>query len=162
MAAEGPTDLPGEPGPGRQFDFWLGSWDLAWEDGTGTNEISAIIDGMVIHEQFDGRPGSPLRGISVSAWDSTIGRWRQTWVDSNGAYLDFIGSFEGGRMILERTTADGIRQRMVWFDIESDSLRWNWERASSDGSDWDVLWAVRYRRRDLPTDRRDLATDPVT
>ena len=42
----------------RQFDFWLGEWDLTWgKDGRGKNVITSIYDGCVIQERFDGRPG---------------------------------------------------------------------------------------------------------
>ncbi len=35
-----PTEVPGGP---RSFDFWLGSWDVIWENGRGTNEVLAIL-----------------------------------------------------------------------------------------------------------------------
>jgi hypothetical protein len=50
----------------RALDFWVGEWDGRWEGGSGTNVISAAHDGTVILERFDGRPGTALRGISVS------------------------------------------------------------------------------------------------
>jgi hypothetical protein len=40
----------------------------------------------------------------------------------------------------------GARFRMRWFDIEADSLSWEWQRAV-DGGDWETLWAIAYRRR---------------
>jgi len=135
----------------RQFDFWLGSWDLTWEpDGRGVNEVRSILDDRVILENFDGRPAIPLAGMSVSIFDADLGRWRQTWVDTNGAYLDFTGGLAGDRMILERTTATGWLQRMVWSEIDARSLHWSWEH-SHDGRSWTVDWAIDYRRRPLVT-----------
>ena len=137
----------------REFDFWLGGWDLTWEpDGRGTNTITSILRDRVILEQFDGSPSIPLRGMSVSAFDPGSGRWKQTWVDSDGGYLDFVGGMAGDRMILERTAKPGVLQRMAWFDIEPESLRWNWERSTDDGATWKVVWAITYRRRDLADD----------
>ena len=105
----------------RQFDFWLGHWDLRWEpDGRGVNEIVTILDDHGILERFDGRPSIPLAGMSVSVFDDTIGRWRQVWVDSDGQYLDFIGGLDGDRMVLERRRADGRLQRMVWSNIDAE------------------------------------------
>lgn len=136
-----------------QFDFWVGEWDLAWGDNaTGRNVIEKTLDGCVIVENFDGSPGTPLRGMSVSTYNARQGQWQQTWVDNQGSYLDFTGGYEGARMVLQRTAtaADGrhVLQRMVWFDISGDSLRWHWENSRDDGATWDVLWAIRYTRAD--------------
>jgi hypothetical protein len=138
----------------RQFDFWIGEWDLAWgENGHGTNSIIPILDGYVIQENFDGRPAIPLQGLSVSTYTPSLGQWQQTWVDNSGTYLDFVGGLEDGRMVLSRTVTVGgkaIRQRMVWFNIAAGSLDWNWERSDDGGQTWQVLWAIRYTRKTVP------------
>jgi hypothetical protein len=134
--------------PARQFDFWLGHWDLSWEpDGRGVNLITSILDAHVILERFDGRPSIPLAGMSVSVFDRQVDRWRQVWVDSDGQYLDFVGGFESDRMVLERRRPDGRRQRMVWCDIEPESVHWSWQHSDDDGRSWTVDWAIDYRRR---------------
>ena len=84
----------------RQFDFWLGEWDLTWgESGRGINRITAVLDNRVIQEEFDGTPSTPLRGLSVSTYNAQMGKWQQTWVDNTGSYLDFVGEFVDGKMI---------------------------------------------------------------
>jgi hypothetical protein len=41
----------------RDFDFWLGDWDVSWGEGErGTNVTEAIFGSKVILERFDGRP----------------------------------------------------------------------------------------------------------
>ena len=35
----------------RELDFWVGEWDGRWEGGSGTNVISAELDGTVILER---------------------------------------------------------------------------------------------------------------
>ena len=58
---------PGRQAGAKQFDFWLGEWDLTWgEDGRGTNRITLILDEQVIQEEFDGTPAISLKGLSVS------------------------------------------------------------------------------------------------
>ncbi|MCA9955727.1 MAG: hypothetical protein KC434_13450, partial [Anaerolineales bacterium] len=75
----------------RQFDFWLGEWDLTWgDDGRGTNVITAVLDNRVIKEEFDGTLSTPLQGLSVSTYNTQLGKWQQTWVDNQGSYLDFV------------------------------------------------------------------------
>lgn len=149
FSAEPGASPCGSPEAG-QFDFWIGEWDLEWGDGhTGTNRIRKALDGCVIVEEFDGTPAIALRGMSVSSHNSRLGQWQQTWVDNQGGYLDFVGGIRGSRMVLEREAVrDGekIRQRMVWYDIEADSLKWNWERSKDNGESWEVLWKIHYRR----------------
>lgn len=132
----------------EQFDFWLGSWDVTWEGGGGTNTITRILDSRVIQEQFE----SPdLRGLSVSTFNERTGRWHQTWVDNQGSYLDFVGGWQvDGRMILSRTAeheGQTIHQRMVWYDITSAALEWHWERSADGGKTWEVLWHISYRKQ---------------
>jgi len=86
-----------------------------------------------------------LQGLSVTVREAATGRWRQTWVDSNGTYLDFAGGVgDDGAMEL-RTDRDGVLHRMRWTDVERDSLVWHWERERDGG--WDELWRIDYRRR---------------
>lgn len=132
----------------EQFDFWLGSWDVSWEGGSGTNTISKILDGRVIQEQFE---APQLRGLSVSVFNERSGRWHQTWVDNSGGYLDFVGGMEDdGRMILSRQMEQEghtFQQRMVWYDIAPDSLEWHWERSADAGQSWQLLWHISYQRK---------------
>ena len=136
--------------PERQFDFWLGEWQVTWgEDGRGTNSIRLILDDRVLLENFDARPAMSFRGMSVSVYNAALGKWLQTWVDSQGSYLDFVGEFTAGQMILQRQAMiDGlpVLQRMVWYNIASDNLDWNWERSGDGGQMWQVLWKIHYTR----------------
>ncbi|MBL8515371.1 MAG: hypothetical protein JNM76_00265 [Betaproteobacteria bacterium] len=139
----------------RQFDFWLGDWTARFAGGdgktvTGRNTVGTLYDGCVIVEQFDGAPGSPLKGMSHSVYDGNAKRWKQTWVDNSGGYLDFIGGWEGDRMILTRETernGQRFQQRMVWFDISREAFNWHWERSDDGGKTWKVNWRIAYQRR---------------
>jgi len=141
----------------RQFDFWVGEWDLTWPGqnggslGHGTNSINRILDGCVVEENFSGESSMPLRGTSVSTFDASAGKWKQTWVDNEGGYLDFTGEFSSGQMILQRqaTRPDGTRimQRMVWKNITANELDWSWEASSDGGKSWQVNWPIHYKRR---------------
>lgn len=133
----------------RQFDFWVGDWDLTWEGGTGHNHISAVLGGAVILEEFSADAPEELRGMSVSTVSSETGGWRQTWVDNSHGYLDFTGGMRDGEMILERegqVKGTRVRQRMVWTDITADQLTWRWERSDDGGTTWRTLWQIQYRR----------------
>ena len=138
------------PEPAHAFDFWIGTWEARWSgDHVGRSRVSMILDDRVVLEQFDGRPGTPLEGMSVSTWDQNAGIWRQTWVDNQGSYLDFAGGPVDGRFELVRSAeVEGrpVRQRMVWSEIEPDAFRWQWQLAPDDDGSWRTLWEIRYAR----------------
>jgi hypothetical protein len=138
------------PPEASQFDFWLGDWALTWADtASGTNHVTKRWDRVIV-EQFDGRPSVPLEGTSVSVYNALTGKWQQTWVDSQGGYLDFTGGFADGRMILARSfVRDGktVNQRMVYYNIEPDRFDWNWERSDDGGTTWKVVWKIHYARK---------------
>lgn len=141
----------------KQFDFWVGSWDLTWpgnsagEVAHGTNNITRILDGCVVQENFSGGDAMPLRGLSVSLFNARSGKWQQTWVDNEGAYLDFVGEFKDGQMTLTReaTKADGSKviQRMVYKNITPAEFDWSWESSSDGGKTWKVLWPIHYKKK---------------
>ena len=100
-------------------------------------------------ENFDGRPSLDFQGLSFSVYDRNAGCWKQTWVDSEGSYLDFVGSFADGVMELRRSGEcddAGSVFRMRWENIEPNSLDWSWQRSVDGGETWTTLWAIEYSR----------------
>lgn len=138
-----------------QFVFWCGSWVVTHLDDAGTawegsNEVSLIEGGKVIEERFSlvDPDGDLFTGRSHSVPIAGRG-WCQTWVDNSGAYLDFVGGWNGSQMVLERsTTRDGvaIRQRMLFHDITPEALTWDWQSSADDGRTWQLTWRLAYRR----------------
>jgi hypothetical protein len=140
----------------KQFDFWVGTWDLEWTDAKGvkqkgTNIINKILGGCVIEENFSTSGENPYLGKSHSMFDAKSGMWKQTWVDSGGDYLDFVGEFKDGKMMLWRefTGKQGkkVKQRMIFSNIQADSREWNWESSVDDGQTWKTNWKIFYKRR---------------
>lgn len=141
----------------KQLDFWVGEWDLTWpgekqgEVAHGTNSIHRVMDNCVVQEAFNGGDSTPLHGMSISLFDVRSGKWKQTWVDNQGSYLDFVGEFKDGQMILARefTRPDGthMMQRMVFKNISANELDWSWEASKDGGKTWTVNWPIHYKRR---------------
>ena len=141
----------------KQMDFWLGDWELTWpgnstgDAGHGTNSINRILDGCIVEENFSGGESMHLRGHSVSIFEARAGRWKQTWVDNEGGYLDFSGEFKDGQMVLAREAVrpDGskVQQRMVFKNIGRNEFDWSWERSLDGGKTWEVLWPIHYKRK---------------
>src|SRR5512147_818742 len=99
-AAE-PTPAPCARPENRQFDFWVGEWEVRGPKGdpVGRNSITSILGGCVIHESWHGKGG--MTGTSLNTYDAGRGVWHQTWVDDKGGFLLLEGRFTEGRMVLE-------------------------------------------------------------
>lgn len=143
--------------PEAYFDFWLGTWDLTWEDadGTtahGTNTIERILDGNVIKENFEAHSGAyeGFIGKSYSVYQARTEEWKQTWVDNQGGYLDFTGHVDGDKRIFQRTGTNpqgqAVLQRMTFYDITDDAFTWDWEVSEDAGETWQLRWRIHYRR----------------
>ena len=138
----------------RQLDFWLGEWDLTWQGGSGTNDITRRFGDCVIEENFAGNmPTGLFKGHSVSVYNAQLGQWQQTWVDNQGGYLTFTGGVDGGGVMRlhgpEREQPDGktVVTRMSWVDVTDDAFDWHWERSFDGGETWEMVWLIHYTRR---------------
>lgn len=138
-----------------QFDFWAGEWNLEWVDQkgniqSGSNSIKKILGGCVIEENFTGSGEPPFLGKSVSVYSTYTKKWHQTWVDNTGGYLDLIGDYKDGKMILGMEfmlNGKKTMQRMIFYDIQKDNFKWNWERSDDEGKTWNPLWKINYKRK---------------
>lgn len=147
----------------RQFDFWLGTWDLTgrartqpgadqWRETRSTNTIRSTLDGCVVLESFENLDPMKWAGMSVSMWNPQTRAWQQTWVDSQGSYIALSGEFSDGKMVLTtlpRTLPNGATavNRMVFHDIALNGLTWDWQLSRDGGRSWEVMWSITYRRR---------------
>lgn len=146
--------LPCSSAEARQFDFWLGEWDLSWTDKdgsmkSGSNRISKLFGECNIKEEFSDAEGK-FKGTSVSTYIPSEKIWKQTWVDNQGSYLDFVGEFKDGKMTLSRKTERNgkpLFQRMIFYNITKKALTWNWESSTDNGKTWTVAWKINYTRK---------------
>ncbi len=107
----------------RQFDFWLGSWDLTV--GTRVDGVNEIVrSGCVIEEDFRSAGGSRGRSVSFLGTDRL---WYQTYIDSDGHRLPLRGALRGGNMVLDHELGVG---RATWIPLERDRVRFTQESLS--------------------------------
>lgn len=151
---------PPKTAPENLFDFWVGEWELTWQDAQGNpqqgyNRIVKILDDQVIQENFETIPtsesASVFRGMSLSVYNPRTEQWHQAWTDNQGGYYNFIGQFEGDkRMFVTKATnqrGKEIIQRMVFRDITQDAFVWDWESSSDGGQTWQLNWQIHYQRK---------------
>lgn len=137
----------------RQFDFWLGEWNVTSGDQpAGTNRISSIQNGCVLQEHWQGAGAGGITGTSFNIYDRATGLWHQTWVDASGTLLQLDGGIVDGAMVLsgERParTGRGVAQhRISWMPNEDGSVRQLWEASQDGGATWNVIFDGLYRPR---------------
>ena len=134
----------------RQFDFWIGDWQVRKPDGgvAGINRITAEYGGCVIHEHYV--TGRGYSGESLNIYDATRKLWHQTWVDDGGLLLTLEGRWNGSSMVLEGLAPgpNGVpaRQRITWTPGADGSVRQLWETADAKGA-WSVAFDGRYTKK---------------
>lgn len=137
----------------RQFDFWLGEWDVTLPNGNvaGRNRIQSITAGCALREEWTGASG--FTGTSLNGFDVGSGRWHQTWIGSDGMVLTLDGGLREGSMELSGvTTRDGVKtlHRIRWTPLPGTppTVRQLWESSTDGGKTWTVAFDGVYRKKD--------------
>ena len=134
----------------RQFDFWLGTWDVTGTNGAfaGTNRIELADAGCTLYESWaSGRGGYTGRSLNSVGPD---GKWHQSWVDSSGGRLELTGALVGAKMVLEGETpasAPGgppVRNRISWTPLSEGRVRQLWETSSDGGKSYTIAFDGLY------------------
>ncbi len=133
----------------RQFDFWLGRWEVRDAAGTlqGRNHVEALLGGRVLQEHWQGAKGGG--GTSLNAYLPGKKVWHQTWVDDQGNVLDLEGGLEGASMVLRgETVARGARQleRITWTPLPDGRVRQLWQQSQDGGATWKTAFDGYYQR----------------
>lgn len=131
------------------YDFWLGEWDCVTEAGKASNVITREYNENVIVERFSIFGDNAWSGMSLSVYNANDSTWRQTWVDQDANYWNFVGGYADGNpsfATVGRVDQDQRFKRMVFSEITADSLFWRWE-SSPDAAEWTTNMTVSYKRR---------------
>ncbi|MDZ7807911.1 MAG: hypothetical protein U5K71_12465 [Gracilimonas sp.] len=106
----------------------------------------------MIQEKFRVNEGQMegFMGTSISVYNPKTDIWKQAWADNNGGYFDFTGKIDGTDRIfqtdvIERKDGSLFTQRMVFYDITQDSLKWDWESSTDAGKTWKLNWRITYK-----------------
>lgn len=128
----------------RQFDFWIGDWDVrdAKGAGQGQNRITREYDGCVLQEHWSA-PGET--GSSFNLYDFRSKKWHQTWVDNHGTLLLLDGGLEkDGSMLLQ---SPGGSQRIRYSRLPDGRVRQLWEVSADAGKSWKVQFDGYYSKK---------------
>jgi hypothetical protein len=135
----------------RQFDFWIGQWEVRDAKGTlaGNNVITAVQKGCALREQWTSVRGGG--GESLNYYDPGIGRWRQLWLDAGYSIIDIAGGLdENGSMVLEGRIyylGSGKEHpfRGTWTLLENGRVRQFFQQQDDEGA-WQTWFEGFYRR----------------
>ena len=133
----------------RQFDFWIGTWEVTGADGrrAGINRVERVLGGCALYESWEGATGA--RGHSLNAWDPGDNKWHQTWMDNEGTVLIVSGGLVNGEMVMEgeHRLADGslTLERITWTPDAAGGLRQLWQSSRDRGMRWTTVFDGVYR-----------------
>lgn len=134
----------------RQFDFWLGDWEVRDAAGkqVGRNIVTSEQGGCVVMERWQSATGST--GMSMNYFEPRSGRWRQNWV-SPDSILEMSGGLQGESMVLEgpmqyvgedRTTL----LRGTWTRLADGRVRQHFVESRDGGQTWEEWFDGYYSR----------------
>lgn len=137
----------------RQFDFWVGHWDVY---PTGQDKLVAhslierLYGGCAIRENWMPVQGGGGGGGSLNNYVAGEG-WRQTWLDSTGARVEFRGGWDGKAMVLTGLWAGVLgpaKDALVRMTYTKDAQGWVrqfGETSTDGGKTWAVSFDLTYR-----------------
>lgn len=140
----------------RQFDFWLGEWQVMAKDKeAGTSKITKHLGECTLHEHYVSVTG--YEGTSFNIFDKNSRRWHQSWVDNTGLLLQLDGGLESlpdGKTAMvmwgEGMTPQGtiVQHRISWYPNEDGTVRQHWQMTENQGLTWTEVFDGIYHKKD--------------
>jgi len=136
----------------RDFDFWVGEWDVRDSEGTlvGENSITREERGCVLLENWQGASGSS--GMSINYLDKITDEWVQIWHAAGGYQIDIRGGLADNGMLLRGTihyigTGQTAPFRGLWTPLPDGRVRQFFEQSNDDGATWEPWFEGFYTRK---------------
>ncbi len=131
----------------RDFDFWIGSWDVyAGTTKAGTNTIARQSKGCVLYESWTDAAGTD--GHSINYVDPATDQWVQVWMGADGSLISARGGLEDGamRLVGERVLKTGEARpfRMTFTPMNDGSVRQFLEESTDGGKTFAPWFDGRY------------------
>lgn len=136
----------------RQFDFWLGDWEVFSAKGkAGESHVSIILDSCIILEEWTGTNG--YSGKSFNTYNASTKQWQQTWVDNVGGSTAFLrGEASPGKIVfyadhVRDRQGHEFRRRLSFFDLGNGKVRQWGEKSMDGGKTWSTEYDLEYRKK---------------
>ena len=134
----------------RQFDFWIGDWDVKNTQGqpAGKSKIEIMLGDCIIYENWTSALPNIYSGKSFNLYNTVTKKWMQTWVDDKGSVLEFIdGEYKDNKLTFV-TKPDPKNQitRLTFHNLNPDLVRQHFEVTSDNGKTWTTTTDLFYNR----------------
>jgi len=135
----------------RQFDFWIGRWevtDASGEQRYGENSISSRDKGCLLLEEWTSSRGGT--GSSINYFNPEDGLWHQHWVDSGSTIIHTAGGLVDSAMVMEGSiyylaNGQSAAFRGSWSPLEDGRVRQFFEQRDENGA-WQPWFEGYYRK----------------
>ncbi len=138
----------------RDFDFWLGEWDVHTANGTlaGRNRIEKAQAGCVLVENWVSISGTP--GMSMNYYDISAKEWVQVWTGAGGTQIDIRGGLQADGMLLVGTihyvaNESSAPFRGLWTLLPDGRVRQFFEQSGDGGETWAPWFEGFYTRTNV-------------
>jgi hypothetical protein len=148
-ATDTPPKVPCSDPEYRQFDFWLGEWDVTNVHAPDParppahSHITRLLDGCAILEEFDNPPRA-YSGKSLNLYSRHLKKWHQTWIDNQGGPLFLEGGLVGKDMVLEDDGKGAAINRITWTPLDAGRVRQHWQTSKDGGRTWETSYDGLY------------------
>jgi tetratricopeptide (TPR) repeat protein len=131
----------------RQFDFWLGDWDVQVQGQTaGHNLVSLEQDGCLLVEHWKASTGGQT-GTSFNYYDVRDKKWHQLYLDNSGnagAFPAMAGRLVGDKMVLVTDPHVNPVSRWTWYVVSPGKVRQMAEQSTDGQKTWNITWDSIY------------------
>ena len=139
----------------RQFDFWLGEWNVVTSQGAtpaGDSRIELILGDCVVQENWTSAGNIGYSGKSYNTYNAALKRWEQYWVDNAGGNIFFYGAWKDGIMDYwtdELPQPDGkrLKRHLQFIKLGPDTVRQFSQGSNDNGKTWFVEYDFTYNRK---------------
>ena len=136
----------------KEFDFWLGEWDVHIANGTlaGTNKIEKTQAGCALVENWLGAAGNP--GMSINYFDVASNEWVQVSSSAGGIQIDIRGGLTDDGMLLDGqinyvSNGKSAAFRGLWTPLPDGRVRQFFEQYDEDSDSWAPWFEGFYTRQ---------------
>ena len=138
----------------RQFDFWLGDWNVVTTQGAvpaGSSRIELILGDCVVQENWQS-DGNPYSGKSYNTYNAALKRWEQYWVDNSGGNIFFYGGLKDGVMDywtdeIPQPGGPALKRHLRFFNLGPDKVRQFSQGSTDGGKTWKPEYDFTYLRK---------------
>jgi tetratricopeptide (TPR) repeat protein len=135
----------------RQFDFWVGDWDVQDPAGNvvGHNLVTLEQDGCLIVEHWTAS-GGVQTGTSFNYYDIRDRRWHQLYLDNSGnagAFPAMAGELKDSKMVLLTNEPNAPISRWTWYTLAPNKVRQMAEQSTDNQKTWQITWDSVYVKK---------------